>query len=140
MKVMIVCSTAFYDKIDPIKQELERNGHQVITPNCYDEPDTNDDTDNMTQEEYLNFFRTCYYESREKVSKTDAILVLNYSKEKNGNILKNYIGASTFLEMYEAFMNDKKIFMLNDYPDNMLLDEIKGFNPIIINEDISKVQ
>lgn len=37
-------------------------------------------------------------------------------------------------------MNNKKIFRLTDYPDNMLLDEIKGFNPIIINEDISKVQ
>ena len=100
MKVMIVCSTAFYDKIAPIKQELEKNGHHVITPNCYDAPVTSDDHKKMTDEEYLNFFR----------------------------------------EMYEAFMNNKKIFMLNDYPDNMLLDEIKGFNPIIINEDISKIQ
>ena len=140
MKVMIVCSTAFYDKIAPIKQELEKNGHHVITPNCYDAPVTSDDHKKMTDEEYLNFFRDMYYESREKISKIDAILVLNYSKEKNGNILKNYIGASTFLEMYEAFMNNKKIFMLNEYPDNMLLDEIKGFNPIIINEDISKIQ
>ena len=140
MKVMIVCSTAFYEKIAPIKLELEKNGHQVITPNCYDEPDVNDDTDNMAEEEYLNFFRKCYYDSREKVNKVDAILVLNYSKEKGGKILSNYIGASTFLEMYEAFMNNKKIYMLNDYPDNMLLDEIKGFNPTIINNDISKVQ
>jgi hypothetical protein len=42
--------------------------------------------------------------------------------------------------MYEAFMNNKKIFMMNGYPDNLLYDEIKGFGPIIINEDLSKVK
>ena len=140
MKVLIVCSTAFYNRIDKIKEELERLGHQVTTPNHYDEPDFNDDAYNMTDEEYLEFFKSCYYESREKVSKVDAILVLNYSKEKNGKILENYIGASTFLEMYEAFMNGKKIYMINGYPDNMLLDEIKGFNPVIINEDLTIIK
>ena len=69
----------------------------------------------------------------------DAIVVLNYTKIKNGQFLNNYIGASTFLEMYEAFMNGKKIFMMNDYPDNMLFDEIKGFGPVIINGDLDKI-
>ena len=36
-------------------------------------------------------------------------------------------------------MQDKKIFMMNDYPDNMLYDEIKGFGPVIINGDLDKV-
>ena len=51
----------------------------------------------------------------------------------------NYIGAATFLEMYEAFMQGKKIYIFNDYPNNMLLDEIKGFNPTILNGDLSKI-
>ena len=67
MKVMVVCSTAFYDKIASIKLGLEQNGHQVITPNCYDESEINDDTSTMTDEEYLEFFRYCYYQSREKI-------------------------------------------------------------------------
>ena len=136
MKILIVCSTKFYNKIDKIKKELENLGHQVTTPNHYDESGFNDDDYNMSEEEYLNFFKSCYYESREKISKVDAILVLNYSKEKK----ENYVGASTFLEMYEAFMNNKKIYMINGYPENMLLDEIKGFNPLIIGEDLTKIK
>lgn len=140
MQILIVCSTAFYNKIDKIKDELESLGHQVTTPNHYNESEFNDNTYNMSEEEYLEFFKSCYYESREKVSKVDAILVLNYSKEKNGKVLENYIGASTFLEMYEAFMNNKRIYMMNGYPDNMLLDEIKGFNPIILNENLKNIK
>lgn len=29
--------------------------------------------------------------------------------------------------------------MINGYPDNMLYDEIKGFNPIILNGDLNKI-
>ena len=139
MKVLVVCSTSFYDRVEDVKNGLEKNGHVVYLPNCYDDPVTNDDNKLMDDQEYLDFFRSMYYESRDKILEIDAILVLNYTKEKNGVALNNYIGASTFLEMYEAFMQNKKIFMINDYPDNMLLDEIKGFNPIIINGDISKI-
>ena len=120
--------------------KLEKNGHIVYLPNCYDDPVTNEDNKLMSDEEYLDFFRSMYYESRDKISEVDAILVLNYTKVKNGVSLDNYIGASTFLEMYEAFMNGKKIFMMNDYPDNMLYDEIKGFGPIIINGNVDLVK
>lgn len=140
MKVFIVCSTSFYDKIDNIKSELIKNGHTVEMPNCYDEPVTNEDNKKMTESEYMEFFKSMYYESRDKISSVDAVLVLNYSKEKNGKVLDNYIGASTFLEMYEAFMQNKKIYMMNGYPDNMLFDEIKGFNPIIINGNLDEIK
>lgn len=140
MKVLVVCSTSFYDKVENVKNGLEKNGHIVYLPNCYDDPVTNEDNKLMSDEEYLDFFRSMYYESRDKISEVDAILVLNYTKVKNGVSLDNYIGASTFLEMYEAFMNGKKIFMMNDYPDNMLYDEIKGFGPIIINGNVDLVK
>ena len=52
MKVMIACSTAFYDKVGPIKEQLEKNNHQIITPNGYDEPGFDDDTSKMTEKEY----------------------------------------------------------------------------------------
>lgn len=140
MKVLVVCSTSFYDKVENVKNGLEKNGHIVYLPNCYDDPVTNEDNKLMSDEEYLDFFRSMYYESRDKIAEVDAILVLNYTKVKNGVSLDNYIGASTFLEMYEAFMNGKKIFMMNDYPDNMLYDEIKGFGPIIINGNVDLVK
>lgn len=139
MKVLIVCSTSFYSKIPFIKEKLEKNGHRVSLPNCYEEPVTNEDNKKMTEEEYIDFFQKMYYQSRKSISEVDAILVLNYSKEKDGIEYDNYIGASTFLEMYEAFMQEKKIYIMNDYPDNMLLDEIKGFNPIILNGNVNNI-
>jgi len=140
MKLLLICSTTFYDKIPPIKEKLESMGHSLVMPNCYDNPVTNEDNKKMSDEEYKEFFKRMYYESRDNISKVDGVLVINYSKIKNGVEYKNYIGASTFLEMYEAFMNNKKIYMLNGYPDNMLYDEIKGFNPTILDGDLSFIK
>ncbi len=141
-KIMIVCSTSFYNKVDDIKNKLEQKGYQIELPNCYDAPVTNEDNTKMTEEEYNAFFRQMYIESREKVASVDEIIVLNFSKEKNGVIHENYIGASTFLEMYEAFMQGKKIYIFNGLPskkDNMMYDEIKGFNPILLNGNIDNI-
>ena len=140
MKVLIICSTSFYDKVDGIMKKLVENGHEVITPNCYDAPVTSEDNQKKSDEEYFAFFKEMYIESREKISTIDAVLVLNYTKVKNGIELKNYIGASTFLEIYEAFMQNKKIYVMNDLPDGMLYDDLKGMNPIIIHEDINIIK
>ena len=74
--------------------------------------------------------------SKEVISKVDAVLVLNYTK----NGVDNYIGGATFLEMYDAFILEKKIYMMNDIPEGLLKDEIIGFNPIVINGDLSKIR
>ena len=140
MKILIVCSTSFYNRIEEIKSILENKNYEVILPNCYDEPVTNEDNKKMSHEEYIEFFKEMYYESRNKISEVDAILVLKFDKEKHGIDYKNYIGASTFLEMYEAYMQNKKIYIYNDYPDNMLYDEIKGFNPVLLNGDLERLK
>ncbi len=140
MKIMIICSTMFYDKVKPIKEKLEQEGYSLLLPNGYDGNEVEENYDDMTHEEYVEFFKKMYYESKDKISKVDAVLVLNYSKTKNGVEYKNYVGASTFLEMYEAFMQNKKIFMLYGYPDSMLYDEVKGFNPIILNGDLDLIK
>lgn len=140
MKVLIVCSTSFYDKIENIADILRKNGHDIVMPNCYDDPVTSEDNQKKSDEEYFAFFKEMYIESREKISTIDAILVLNYTKIKNGKELNNYVGASTFLEMYEAFMQNKKLYMINDIPDGMLYDDIKGMNPTIVHENIDKIK
>jgi len=72
----------------------------------------------------------------EIIKNNDAILVLNF--EKNGT--PNYIGGATFLEMFRCFDSNKKIFLYNPIPNNILKDEIEGMNPIIINGDLSLVK
>lgn len=42
--------------------------------------------------------------------------------------------------MYEAFIQNKKIYMLNGFPKNLLLDKIKGFNPILPNGNINNLK
>lgn len=140
MKIMIACSTAFYDNIEEISKQLIKNGHEIIYPNGYNEEIEEKSYEEMTHQEYVNFFQNLFKLSNKKVKEADALLVLNYSKIKKESIQKNYIGASTFLEMYEALMNNKKIYMLNDFPNNMLTDEIKGFDPVILNGDLSKIE
>ena len=80
-----------------------------------------------------------YKQSEELISNMDAVLVLNFDKEKDGEIFKNYIGGATFLEMYDAFRLHKKIYLYNSIPEGMLFDEIQGFNPIIIEGNLDKV-
>lgn len=139
-KLMIICSTSFYDKIPEVVDGL-KNRFELIMPNGYDEEDNND-YDNMSDQQYSEFFKRMFNESREKVSRADIFLVLNFDKVKNGYTYKNYIGASTFLEMYEAFMEDKKIYLYNGLPDknNMLYDEIKSTLPVIINSDLDLIE
>ena len=35
MKIMICCSTSFYDKVDDISKYLVDKGHEVVYPNGY---------------------------------------------------------------------------------------------------------
>ena len=81
-----------------------------------------------------------YKKSEETIEKMDAVLVLNFDKIIDDKIEKNYIGGATFLEIYDAFRLGKKIYLYNDVPEGILYDEIQGFNPFIINADLSKIK
>ncbi len=70
------------------------------------------------------------------IKKSDAILVVNV--EKNG--IKNYIGGNTFLEMGFAYILNKKIYLLNSIPKLSYADEIKAMHPIILNNDLNKIE
>lgn len=51
------------------------------------------------------------------ICQSDAVLVVNL--EKNG--MKNYIGGNALIEMGQAYVNDKVIFLLNDIPTDVSL-------------------
>ena len=134
MKILLICSKAFYDKLSFFKTELENLGHKVFMPNCWDCPET-EDKFRGTKEHSL-FKAKMFKQSEDTIKKMDAVLCLNYDK----NNQKNYIGGATFLELYDAFKQNKKIYLLHAIPDGMLKDELIGFNPIIINEDLTKIK
>ena len=140
MKVLIICSKQFYSKIEEIKEILKNRNIDVFLPNCYDDPSTEEKMWKLGKKEHQEFKAKMYKQSEETIKNMDAVLVLNYDKNKDGEIYKNYIGGATFLEMYDAFRLDKKIFLMNDIPEGMLFDEIEGFNPIVLNGNINLVK
>ena len=140
MKILIICSKNFYSKIEEVKKNLEEKNNEVFLPNCYDDPATEQRMWDLGKEEHQKFKAKMYKQSKDTISEMDAVLVLNLDKEKDGEVFKNYIGGATFLEMYDAFRLDKKIYLYNDIPKGMLFDEIEGFGPIIINGDLSLIR
>lgn len=140
MKILIICSKRFYSNIPNIKLELEKNNIEVFLPNCYDDPTTEEKMWKLGVEEHQKFKAKMYKQSEETIKNMDAVLVLNFDKVTEEKEEKNYIGGATFLEIYDAFRMNKKIFLFNDIPEGMLYDEIQGFNPVIINGDLSKIK
>jgi len=140
MKILIICSKKFYSKIEDVKKILEEKNINVFLPNCYDDPATEQRMRELGKEEHQKFKARMYKQSEDTISKMDAVLVLNFDKDKDGEVFKNYIGGATFLEMYDTFRLGKKIYLYNDIPTGMLFDEIEGFGPIIINGDLSLIK
>jgi len=142
-KIFIACSKHFYDRIPKIKKQLELMGYEVMLPNFYDTPMIEEEIkENKSKEEHIEFCRKSFLESQNKAKESDAILVLNFEREKQINVFRNdsitrnnkcpnYIGGATFLEMYDAYLNGNKIYLYNDFPSKtsvsgILYDEIEG--------------
>ena len=140
MKILIICSKKFYNKIPNIKDALESNGHEIYLPNCYNDPTTESRMWKLGAKQHQEFKAQMFRRSEETIAEMDAVLVLNFDKIQDGVILKNYIGGATFLEIYDAFRLGKEIYMYNEIPSGMLYDELQGFDPIVINGDINKIK
>ena len=140
MKILIICSKRFYGNIPNIKNNLEQKDIQVFLPNCYDDPKTEERMWNLGREKHQEFKAQMYKQSEKTIKNMDAVLVLNFDKITDEKIEKNYIGGATFLEIYDAYRLNKKIYLYNDIPEGRLYDEIQGFAPIIINGDLSKIK
>ena len=140
MRVFVICSKKFYSKIEEVKNNLEKKNIKVFLPNCYDDPTAEQKAWNLGIEEHKKFKSAMYKQSEEIISSADAVLVLNFDKEKDGEVLKNYIGGATFLEMYDAFRLGKKIYLYNNIPNGLLYDEIEGFSPIIIDGNLELIK
>jgi hypothetical protein len=136
MKIFLICSKRFYSKVPPIKQALEDNGHIITLPNSYNDPAMEDKMRNLSAAEHATWKASMLHHSEEVIAGVDAVLVLNFKKDDQ----ENYIGGATFLEMYDAFRLGKKIFLYNEVSKSMLRDEILGFQPMVINGDLSQAK
>lgn len=136
MKIFIISSAAFYDKIKSIKDYLESKGFELLMPNTYDSPNLTKEAWNERYEAHAKLVQKLFKMSEEKIKSVDAVLCINFEK----NNIENYIGGATFIEIYEAFKNNKKIYLYHDIPKGMLFDEIASFEPIVINENLDLIK
>ena len=136
MKIFIICSASFYDKLLPIKEYLENMGHVITLPNTYDCPNLEKEVWKKGHKEHVELEKKLFKQSEDTIKSVDAVLCINLKKHD----IDNYIGGATFIEIYEAFKNNKKIYLYHDIPKTMLYDEISGFDPIIINENLDLIK
>ena len=136
MKIFICASKHIYDKIPPIRSQLERMGHEITLPNSYDDPLKEERIKKVSKKDHAEWKASMISLQEKKVEENDAVLIVNF--EKNGQA--NYIGGATFLEMYIAFRLNKPVYMMNPFPENILKDEIAAFSPVVLNGDLSKIR
>lgn len=134
MKITICGSMKFNQEMVGLGEELKKLGHEVFMPVAVDGVDywSEDSKQKIEAKQGLNLIG----KHMDKIEGTDAILVANYTKGE----IKNYIGANSFLEMGFAFYRGKKIFVLNQLPDQKYInDEILSFNAVILDKDLTKI-
>jgi len=135
MKIFIICSKHFYEKVPDIKRLLENQGHEITLPNCFEEPFKEERLKLMGEEQHKIFKQEMMRLHEPKIKENDAVLVLNF--EKKGQ--PNYIGGATFMEIVKAWELNKKIFFYNPIPECIFTDELKGINPKVINGNLSNI-
>lgn len=134
MKITICGSMTFAQEMLFYKEVLEKMGHIAWVPE-----DAEDYIAGRINGDFA-FRRTLqrgYMKKHfEKIDASDAILVLNFSK----NSTEHYIGANTFLEMGVAFRRGIAIFLINPVPDNPYLqDEIAAMQPHVLLGDLGRL-
>lgn len=141
MPIIVICSSAnFYERAVAVAAQLETLGFQVVLPKSARAMKAAGDY-TVRKTWYNN--PGDYTKKRElmiahfdEIARGDAILVLN--DEKHGQA--NYIGPNVLMEMGIALHHHKLIYILNDLPDDSPFEEeLKGFMPIILHGDLTKI-
>lgn len=133
IQTITICgSMKLLERMKVVETNLKEMGFIVLMPNLTEKKDYSV----MTKEEQAKHKNKMIVDHVEKIKKSDAILLVN---EQLKNI-EGYIGANSFLEMGIAFALDKKIFLLNNIPDQPNYVEMAGMFPTVLNGDLSGIK
>lgn len=124
MKITIVGNMAFLEKFKETKGFLEQRGHEVIVP----------EKDPLPEPIPSSVKRKAMEKFNENLKESDAILVMNYTKDGK----ENHIGANTLMEIGMAFILQKKIFVFNPVPE-FCKDELEAIGAQVLNGDLNKI-
>jgi len=141
MKIVICGSSAFKEKMLEYRDQLIALGHEPIVHPDYEafvkgekleiwsQITSGEHHQAKKEQGYIKWYYNAIFNS-------DAILVLNFTKRE----IENYIGGNTLMEIAFAYVNDKKIFLLNPIPGAVsYADEIKAMVDNILNGDLNLI-
>lgn len=143
LMVITICgSSAFRKQMVEYREKLEEMGHRAIVHPHYvqsvkegrrdllDRIERGEHAQVKKENDYIKWYHCA-------IKGSDAILVLNF--EKKG--IENYIGGNTLMEIGFAYVNGKKIFLVNPIPSEVSYrDEIEAMEPVVINRDLSMIE
>lgn len=146
MRIVLCGSLTFQKEFDEIKASLEKSGHVVLTSDTAEEAKKKGIADikkwleqmkKFENDRFVRFTAEKIKSHLEKIKSSDAILVVNL--DKNG--VKNYIGASTLMEIGYAFEHGKRIFILNPLNESLSgAEEIMAMKPSILNGRLEMIR
>lgn len=144
MRIVVLGSMKFADKLVEIHNKLKELGHEpIVHERLFSFADgtsgeMNDLKNNRVEHSEIKRKFNYIKGWHDLILKGDAILVCNYDKGE----IKGYIGGNTLIEMGSAYVNNKKIFLLNSIPTEVpYSEEINAMvdNENILNYDLSKI-
>jgi len=136
MKIAIVGSMQFTEKMLEIRDQLASLGHEGFVPELHTalvgKSDEEKERIKLHQKNNMDAIRAHW----KTIQGKDAILVLNF--DKNG--IKNYVGGNSLMEMGFAHVLNQKIFLLNPIPEiPYYKTEIEAMKPVVLNGDLAKI-
>ncbi len=146
MRIVLCGSLAFAKEFDEIRERLEKGGHVALTSDTAEDAKKKGIADikkwlgqmkKFESDKFIKFTAEKLRGHIEKIKNSDAILVVNADK----NNIKNYIGASTLMEIGYAFEHGKRIFILNPLNESLSgSEEIMAMKPTILNGRLEMIR
>lgn len=142
MKVYVLGSNHFVHQMVESKNKLCELGFEGSIHPHYEEyvrGEREDKSDSINKGEAADIKRENNYLKvhYKHICDSDAILIVNL--EKKG--VKNYIGGNCLIEMGQAYVHDKIIYLLTEIPqDSAYRAEIEAMDPICLHGDLNNIK
>ncbi|KKT32241.1 hypothetical protein A2394_00270 [Candidatus Woesebacteria bacterium RIFOXYB1_FULL_42_36] len=136
MRIGIVGSMQFTEKMMELRDVLEKMGHNVFLTKAASPFVGKSDREKEKIKIFQKMNKDVIRGFWKQMQGADAILVANY--DKNG--IKNYIGGNTLMEIGFAHILNQKIYLLNPVPDiPYYKTEIEATKPLVLNGDLGRL-
>jgi uncharacterized protein YaaW (UPF0174 family) len=137
MKIGVIGSMHFSEKMIEVADKLKNLGHEAILSNFVNSFVNKQDDEIEKIKLKQKFDENAMKRDWEIMSKADALLIINL--ERHG--IKNYIGGNTLFELAAGYFADKILFFYNPIPEiSYYKTELEAIKPIILNGNLELIK